>query len=215
MVASQVDLALAKALAQAKKIASGAKKVLTRGRWLGTRVPMVGYVTGCRVEGIAPRRLSTTNPSHVGEIMAKFGFKKNEAADENGETITTGEPQAYVFLGRDKYRADEQPEGAQGWRKLFLTLAEMAAEGTQGKVTQNTFGLEILFTGLLEIQEQAKAELGDAFQATFDATWSRIQKREQEKAERKAARMAADAAAEQAREEADKPETKPVGSKKK
>lgn len=147
-------------------------------------------------------------------MAAPFGFKKADKVDDEQSTVT-GEPQAYVFLGRDKYRADEQPEGAQGWRKLFLTLAEMAAEGTQGKVTQNTFGLQILYTGLKEIEVQAREELGDDFEATFEATWNRIAKREAEKAERKAARMAADAAAEQAREEADKPETKPVGSKKK
>lgn len=184
---------------------------------------MVGFDIGCRAEGIAPRRLSTTAPiiqkGNARKIMptntteekkGPFGFKPKQA-DDDTTTVSTGEPQAYVFLGRDKYRADEQEDGAQGWRRLFLTLAEMAAEGTQGKVTQNTFGLEILYTGLKEIEAQAQEELGDEFEATFEATWNRIAKREAEKADRKARRQAADAAAGQAREEAsEEPVEEPV-----
>jgi hypothetical protein len=161
---------------------------------------MVGFDKGCRAEGIAPRRLRATasaiRKGNARQTMnSKFGFKKTEAAEEATSTANA-EPQAYVFLGRDKYRADEQPTGAQGWRELFLTLSRMAAKGTNGKVTQNTFGLEILYTGLLEILDAAKQELGSDFDAEYTKTLNAILEEEDNKAERKAARAKADRDAE-------------------
>lgn len=205
MVATQVGAAghprTAQGNAQAKKNRPMRKKRLTRGRSYATVVAMVGYDIGLD-DGDGRRTLTDHGSNHIGGNMSKFGFKKSEENKEEEQNVSVGEPQAYVFLGRDKYRADEQEHGAQGWRKLFLTLSRMAAEGTQGKVTQNTFGLEILYTGLLEVLETAKEELGDEFTSEFDKTWNKILDEETNKNARKAARQAADKAAEQAREAA-------------
>jgi len=140
-----------------------------------------------------------------------FTFRK-PVGGETTKPATKKDPMAYIFIGNDPYRTSSD-RTAQDWRKLFLVLASFAQ--SDGKpVSNNEFGLSMVYDALEKLEEQAREELGDDFDSAVDARWTEILAKEQDKRARKAAADAANPDLEQELEEsveqATKPETKPA-----
>src|SRR5262245_44628633 len=68
-------------------------------------------------------------------------------------------PQAYIFIGRDKYRTTTDRD-AQDWRKLFVCLSRMARGADGAELSQNEFGLGIVYDALEVMEATAKKALG-------------------------------------------------------
>jgi hypothetical protein len=120
---------------------------------------------------------------------------KKVGAKKDAPTVATAvdaDPMAYIFIGRDSYRTDER--SAQDWRRLFLSLAALAKEANP-EISQNVFGLDIVFNALGEYEAAFKKALGDKFASHMDRVWGEIQKREADKKIRKANAEAANEAA--------------------
>ena len=69
------------------------------------------------------------------------------ATEKKSEGSAKSAPQAYIFIGRDKYRATED-RTPQDWRKLFVCLSRMARDDDGREISQNEFGLGIVYDAL-------------------------------------------------------------------
>jgi hypothetical protein len=113
---------------------------------------------------------------------------------KKAETAGTQPPQAYIFIGRDRFM--EGTRDPQEWRKLFLCLARSARNPDGTPMSQNVFGLSIVYDALEKLDELAREGLGDQYESTMKAHWDAIVKEETEKKARKATKAEAEAAEE-------------------
>jgi hypothetical protein len=116
--------------------------------------------------------------------MADFDFSLATTDEEikKDQKADLGDPLAYVFIGRDKFRTDKRT--AQEWRKLFISLSRMAG------VSQNTFGLTILFDKLEEIEANLKKQDSKKFAAAIKKHSADIDKEDSEKLVKRTAKVA-------------------------
>jgi len=145
-----------------------------------------------------------------------FTFRK-PVAGEATKPATKKDPMAYIFIGNDPYRTSPD-RTAQDWRKLFLVLASFA-ESNGKPVSNNEFGLSMVYDALEKLEAQARKELGADYDTAVEARWTEILAKEAEKKDRKAAADAVNPDLQQdleaSVEAATKPATKPVAKTKK
>jgi len=108
------------------------------------------------------------------------------------ETKSKAAPQAYIFIGRDKYRATDE-RTPQDWRKLFVCLSRMARGADGAELSQNEFGLGIVYDALEVMESAAKKALGADYDKAIEKHWSDAQKEDAERAAASAKRAAATA----------------------
>lgn len=119
--------------------------------------------------------------------MAKFTFSAATTAAEKSTEAKKADPQAYIFIGRDKFRSDER--SPQEWRKLFIVLSRMA-RGGGAEVSQNEFGLAIVYDALVELETEAKKALKGDYDAAVEKHWTAAQKEDADRAAASAKRAA-------------------------
>lgn len=107
----------------------------------------------------------------------KLSLATTEEEIKKDQGTELGDPLAYVFVGRDKFRTDkgEGNRTAQEWRKLFMAISRMAG------VSQNTLGLTILFDKLVEIENEYKKSDPKGWAAAFKKHCADIDKEDAEK----------------------------------
>jgi hypothetical protein len=123
--------------------------------------------------------------------MAKSGYTFSAATtpvQKKAEGSAKAVPQAYIFIGRDKFRSDER--SPQDWRKLFVVLSRMARNGGN-EVSQNEFGLGIVYDALTEIEAEAKKQLKGDYDAAVEKHWNDAQAEDAQRAAAAAKRAAA------------------------
>lgn len=113
---------------------------------------------------------------------------------QKAEKRTKDAPQAYVFIGRDKYRATDD-RTPQDWRKLFVCLSRMARGANGEELSQNEFGLGIVYDALEVMEEAAKKALKGDYETAIEKHWKDAQKEDAERAAASAKRLAAKNAA--------------------
>lgn len=148
--------------------------------------------------------VETTGPRFTFSAAVSPEAKKAEAAG-------TQPPQAYIFIGRDKFM--DGTRSPQEWRKLFLCLARAARNPDGSQMSQNVFGLSIVYDALEKLDEAAREGLGDQYESTMESHWAAVQKEETEKKARKATKAEAEAA-EEAKLAAAKAAEQPAKTKK-
>lgn len=133
-------------------------------------------------------------PHHHGRstTMPKFASGTQKAAKAATQAKGSKEPQAYIFIGHDKvvigdHKAD--PRTPQDWRKLFVVLARMAEE-YDPTVKQNQFGLDLVYTKLVEYEAAAREALGDDYDAEVERHWADALAEDERRAEQRAKRAA-------------------------
>lgn len=117
--------------------------------------------------------------------------------EKKAEGSAKSAPQAYVFIGRDKYRATET-RTPQDWRKLFVCLSRMARDDDGREMSQNEFGLGIVYDALETMEAAAKKALGNKYDAAIEKHWSDAQTEDATRAEQAARRAAEKNAADEA-----------------
>ena len=97
----------------------------------------------------------------------------------------TKQPQAYIFIGHDKFRNETRTP--QEWRKLFVVLARMAEEYDK-TVKQNVFGLGIVYDALEAYEKEAMEALGADYESEVERHWKDALAEDAKRAEQRAIR---------------------------
>lgn len=108
---------------------------------------------------------------------------------QKAEKTGKNAPQAYIFIGRDKYRATDD-RTPQDWRKLFVCLSRMARDDDGREMSQNEFGLGIVYDALTKMEADAKKALKDDYDAAIEKHWKDALKEDSERAAAAAKRAA-------------------------
>lgn len=135
------------------------------------------------------RTFGADGPDHRGEstTMPKFASGNQKAAEAATTAKGSKEPQAYIFIGHDKFRNEVRTP--QEWRKLFVVLARMAEEYDK-TVKQNVFGLGIVYDALEAYEAEAREALGDDYEAEVERHWADALAEDARRAEQRAKRAA-------------------------
>jgi hypothetical protein len=121
--------------------------------------------------------------------MANFTFSAaTTQTEKKAEGTAKSEPQAYIFIGRDKYRATDK-RSPQDWRKLFVCLSRMARNDGK-EVSQNEFGLGIVYDALEVMEAAARKGLGANYDAAMEKHWQDALAEDAKRAEQAAKRAA-------------------------
>lgn len=102
-------------------------------------------------------------------------------AEKKADGSVKSAPQAYIFIGRDKFRATDD-RTPQDWRKLFVCLSRMARKEDGSEMSQNEFGLGIVYDALEAMESEAKKALKADYETAIAKHWADAQKEDAERA---------------------------------
>src|SRR5215467_6955323 len=123
-------------------------------------------------------------------------------AEKKADGSVKTAPQAYIFIGRDKFRATNE-RTPQDWRKLFVCLSRMARGADGAELSQNEFGLGIVYDALEVMEAAAKKALKGDYETAIEKHWADAQKEDAERAAASAKRAAKSQEADDAKVERD------------